>query len=657
MKDLLRNVTEERYRINKDLYSYTLLRLLRSYDITILMPQEIYVDGKKEAVDMALGSNLAFDFKSSKREFEEAEYDATTKYWPVVKKAKFFITTTWSEWRIYRVTEAGLSLVEECDERKAEELLEAQIIPQLKELKIPPLPRNVEALYKLNYEELLKDLRDVFEAVKDDSRVKPLYDAYKNIMSMLYGEASEEFFTDLFIRHTYMHMAVLSSLAAALDVTGDLERVCSGAFLKIDIALPYLNWWRTALYENSLSGLLEEVLKGIAGRANLVDWSLGPAEDVFRMLYEFLIEPTTRRKIGEYYTPPWLVEMMINEFSVKEKIVLDPFCGSGTFLVKAFHKKVELGERPDDALNSIAGFDINPLAVAVARAELVMAYWRRTERIPERPPHIYHIDSLAMWFSGAFLPTPALRGLVDKAAEYLRIDSGQMKLAKASDILRTLRVLEEYLTYSIRFAYNKCKLNVECLKEEIDRYLEESLKDAKDDFVQSFLKHFKEASIANTIANILASHGGNDVWSVVLTSIYASILMARFRPDIIITNPPWIPTTEYRAPYVEKIRDYALARIRSVVGEKADDVLKGADIASAALGMSVGLAREGVAYLMNREQLFYHRSPMQAGILATYSILKDALKNIDAKVKLLDFDFDAFEHGIYPAAIIIKKGT
>jgi hypothetical protein len=33
-------------------------------------------------------------------------------------------------------------------------------------------------------------------------------------------------------------------------------------------------------------------------------------EDVFRELYEILIDAETRRKIGEYYTPLWLVEYM-----------------------------------------------------------------------------------------------------------------------------------------------------------------------------------------------------------------------------------------------------------------------------------------------------------------------------------------------------------
>jgi hypothetical protein len=57
---------------------------------------------------------------------------------------------------------------------------------------------------------------------------------------------------------------------------------------------------------------------------------------------------------------------------------------------------------------------------------------------------------------------------------------------------------------------------------------------------------------------------------------------------------------------------------------------------------------------MNREQLFYHKTSMRAGILASYAILKGVLNNKAAKVKIYDFDFDVFEHGVYPAVIIVR---
>jgi hypothetical protein len=660
--DLLKGVLKEKLRVSKDLQSLTLLKLLESPEgVTVLMPQEIRVGTERRWIDMALGNNMIFEFKSSPREFEDAEKAAREKYWKLVSKAKFFIVTDWDTWRLYKVGKE-LQLIGEYDRINAIKILRTEVIPQLKEFKIPPLPENVEALYRLDLDSLLESLRKAFREIKE--KIKPLYEAYKSIMAMLYGEAQESLFEDLYIKHTYMQMAVSASLAAALDIVESPEVICSGSFLGadnvvLDTALPYLNWWRLALYEPSLRGLIEDVCKTLVERAHMVDWSLG-AEDVFRMLYEFLIDRETRRKIGEYYTPLWLVELMLNEFDLRERIVLDPFCGSGTFLVKAFHRKVEQGEDPDKAFNEIVGFDVNPLAIAVARAELILAYWRRTGRIPRSPPHIYHIDTLAMWFRGPILTLPPLSGLVSKISSYLQplVNFNQIQIGRASEILADLRTLEKGLAYSLRFAYNRCRrdkeIDVVCLEREIERYVEVSFKDSKSPFIQAFLKQFKELKLANTLANIIAASGGNSVWSTVLVSIYASILMTRFRPDIIVTNPPWIPVTEFKSPYVEQIKQYMLNKIKDIASRKAAQVLTGADIAAAALGRSVELAKEGVAYIMNREQLFYHKSPMLAGILATYAVLKSVLNGKVAKVKLYDFDFDVFEHGVYPAVVIVK---
>jgi hypothetical protein len=391
-------------------------------------------------------------------------------------------------------------------------------------------------------------------------------------------------------------------------------------------------------------------------RTGLIDWSAGLTEDVFRILYEFLIEPDTRRRIGEYYTPLWMVDSMLRAFDLRKKVVLDPFCGSGTFLVTAFYRKVDLGEDVDQAFDSIVGYDINPLAISVARAELIIAYLRKTGKEPEEPPHIYHVDTLAMWFGQEWesMYMTEIRDLSRKAGSYLQIliNFKIVDPGRTVDILRKLREIEKALTLSIRFSYNECKLNAECLEKKIQEYLEDMLEDSKDGFISSFLKHFSKDEVPKTIASLIQKYGGNDVWGVVLISIYAPILLTKFKPDIIVTNPPWIPVTEYKAPYSEMIKKYMLDKIRKHVGRKAGQVLTGADISAAALGKSIELVNDGVAYIMNREQLFYHKTSSPAGILATYCILK-AVK--PKQLKFFDVDFDAFQHGIYPAIVVVKK--
>jgi hypothetical protein len=151
LKRIMIDVVNKRYTISKDLQSYMLLKLLETPEgITILMTQEIYVGGERKAIDMALGGKIVFDFKSHEQEFDDAERDAMGKYWSLVLRAKFFITTNWNKWRIYRVTGAGLQLLEECNEKRAEELLRTQIIPQLGTIKIPPTPKTSKLYINLS---------------------------------------------------------------------------------------------------------------------------------------------------------------------------------------------------------------------------------------------------------------------------------------------------------------------------------------------------------------------------------------------------------------------------------------------------------------------------------------------------------------------------
>jgi hypothetical protein len=117
----------------KDLYSCTLRKLLeRPEEVSILMPQEVRVGAETRWIDMALGSEVIFEFKSSEKEFSDAEKAAREKYWPIVSKAKFFIVTNWSKWRIYEVVKEDLQLLCECDVKEALNILKTQIIPQLK---------------------------------------------------------------------------------------------------------------------------------------------------------------------------------------------------------------------------------------------------------------------------------------------------------------------------------------------------------------------------------------------------------------------------------------------------------------------------------------------------------------------------------------------
>ncbi len=211
-----------------------------------------------------------------------------------------------------------------------------KIVAEVGEWKIPPTPDNVKKLFTVNVKKLEDKLAKVFAKCRDMDVVKPLFEAYKTMIVTLYRDPNVE---ALYVKHTLMHMITLASLAKALGKNGDPVDLCSGAFkgVELEATLPYLNWWKIAFNEldEESRESLRQIAEDIVERTSLLDWELGGEEDLFRQLYEVLVEPETRRKIGEYYTPLWLVDRVLREFELRDKLVLDPFCGSGIVMTQA----------------------------------------------------------------------------------------------------------------------------------------------------------------------------------------------------------------------------------------------------------------------------------------------------------------------------------
>jgi len=112
----------------------------------------------------------------------------------------------------------------------------------------------------------------------------------------------------------------------------------------------------------------------------------GKSRDVLRDFYQNVVPEQLRKSLGEFYTPDWLVAHTIDKAEVSGKDwlamrVLDPTCGSGSFLLEAIARKREQAqaagltkeETLDLLLASVWGFDLNPLAVQSARVNFLIA--------------------------------------------------------------------------------------------------------------------------------------------------------------------------------------------------------------------------------------------------------------------------------------------
>lgn len=103
--------------------------------------------------------------------------------------------------------------------------------------------------------------------------------------------------------------------------------------------------------------------------------------DILQVLYASLIDRDDRHGLGEYYTPDWLAAKVVREAvqCPQRQKVLDPACGSGTFLFHAIRHvlaaTVDLPpqHRVATACAQVTGMDIHPVAVIIARTTCLLA--------------------------------------------------------------------------------------------------------------------------------------------------------------------------------------------------------------------------------------------------------------------------------------------
>ena len=147
-------------------------------------------------------------------------------------------------------------------------------------------------------------------------------------------------------------------------------------------------------------------VRTLARRLSRFDWS-EVDRDVLKVLYESVIGAETRKRLGEYYTPDWLAEQVVATAVTAplEQRVLDPSCGSGTFLFHAARRYLDAAHAAGTPLKEalagltghVAGIDLHPVAVALARVTYLLAIGRdrltSEERGPIRVP-VYLGDSV-----------------------------------------------------------------------------------------------------------------------------------------------------------------------------------------------------------------------------------------------------------------------
>jgi len=239
----------------------------------------------------------------------------------------------------------------------------------------------------------LEALGDLYRACREEPEVQLKRELWGRLLIAALGTNFEDS-DELFVTHTYLVLTAELIAHAVADVPwgkpGDVRALLEGQQFKLAglhgvVEADFFDWPASAGAEG------ERIVLSIHRRLARFEWST-VEHDILKVLYESVIDAETRQKLGEYYTPDWLAQRMVEQ-NVSDPLtqrVLDPACGSGTFLFWAVRRVLAAADKAGvsnrDALELVVsrvfGVDLHPVVVTLARVTYLLAIGR--DRLADR---------------------------------------------------------------------------------------------------------------------------------------------------------------------------------------------------------------------------------------------------------------------------------
>ena len=342
---------------------------------------------------------------------------------------------------------------------------------------------------------------------------------------------------DLFVRHTYL-TAVIGMVVQAsfgIDVYGLAETnpadLLYGREFRSKTGLQGVVESDFFAWPTEVEGGLPFV-KTLARRVARFDWQKSP-NDVASILYETVIPPDERRQLGEYYTPDWLARAMVREVVTDplNQTVLDPACGSGTFVAEAVTHFIETArdtsldakERLEWLRISVSGIDVHPVAVHLARAAWVLA------------------------------AQPAIQAAVEEGFD----ESVTVPIYLGDALQLRFRTGDMFAEHNVTIQVND-ERNTELVfpvslvdrPEDFDALMgdvSEALEKDEHPFVALDDHKIEAGSTERAILEAtidalqtLHKEGRNHIWAYYTRNLVRPVALSRGKVDVVIGNPPWL---------------------------------------------------------------------------------------------------------------------
>ena len=449
-------------------------------------------------------------------------------------------------------------------------------------------------------------LAGLFEQGSGRAEVQVKRDLWAKLLRTAFGQGFDDD-PGLFINHTLL---VLTAEAIAHAVAG-FDLAHSGLSPQ-DIARG------TRFRDSQIHGVVEEdffdwVLEVDGGpqfvtelmrRIARFDWTQTTDHDVLKALYTSVITPRVREALGEYYTPDWLAQRMVADVypDPLDTRLLEPSCGSGTFLMHAVTAHLEAaeaagmsaGEAITSTTRHVIGMDIHPVAVALARVSYLIAIGTTRLNDPSRgrvDVPVYLGDSI-QWEQHRDL----LAGVTDITVSTSGDDLLEGGGALFGDDLRfPLRVLDDAGVFD-RLVADMADAAVDARKDthQAATVMRPILTRAgvPDDDEHAVERKMLVATF-DTWRRLHRS-GRNHIWGYYIRNLIRPLWLTRGdnKVDVLVGNPPWLAFSKMTP--AMQARYKAMCKDRNLLGGRG---ASGRDLSTLFVARAVELyLREGGSF-------------------------------------------------------------
>ena len=293
----------------------------------------------------------------------------------------------------------------------------------------------------------------------------------------------------------------------------------------------------------------ERFVKRLARRLARFAWE-HVEHDVMKVLYESIISPQARHRLGEYYTPDWLAEEIIDK-CVTDPLgqrVLDASCGSGTFLFHAVRRYLAAaeaaGSHGPDAIagvtSHVIGVDVHPVAATLARVTYLLAIGTSRLQADDRPAFsvpVYLGDSMR-W--GQELTLWSYRGLSIPTADNHEMFVNEPESTHEVHFSEKLRFPEHAIEDTYRFD----RLVAELAERATQRERGSPIPSLGGVFQRFAIDDDDQPVLERTFRIMCDLHDDwkNHIWGYYVRNLARPLWLSRpdNRIDVLVGNPPWL---------------------------------------------------------------------------------------------------------------------